>query len=484
MITRWVSGCWLMWAIAVSAPAAPPSENVQQLASLLSARCIACHGPDKQAGGYRVDTLARLRKPGDSGASPVVAGKIEQSELFKRLTTDDADLRMPAESPALPADQIALVRQWISAGAAIDPELEELSIAALGKRKMPRQPPAQYPSTLPVTSVALSGAAMTSEAKAAEDDTPVAAVNIWTSGYGEVLEWHLTDGAPARLAQRIATSGSHVAALDISGDNKLLAVSSGEPGIRGFVEVFGISEKAVNLVWSHACPDISNALAFSPDSQQLAFGQSDGTLWIAAPGSTQDVEWKTRSFAPHADAILGLNWSEQGNRLITGSRDRTAKIFDTSDWQLIANYDRHERAVGGVAYIEKHPVSLDETGKLRLWSGDDSDRTVAEVDNQARFLEHIVAIGPRAWYAMAGNLVSSEVESKLVDDGKDDAGKPKQKKSLRFKRAAELKSNRSAWILSVDVDAKFIAAGNEQGEVIVWRQGQAEPWQSFVAKPN
>jgi hypothetical protein len=55
---------------------------------------------------------------GDSGKSPLVPGKPDESELFRRVTTADADERMPPESPPLPADAIAKLRQWIEQGAA------------------------------------------------------------------------------------------------------------------------------------------------------------------------------------------------------------------------------------------------------------------------------------------------------------------------------------------------------------------------------
>ncbi len=53
---------------------AEPPENERQMAAVLVQRCLACHGPAKQEGGYRVDSFERLRKPGDSGANPIVPG--------------------------------------------------------------------------------------------------------------------------------------------------------------------------------------------------------------------------------------------------------------------------------------------------------------------------------------------------------------------------------------------------------------------------
>ena len=38
---------------------------------VLSARCVSCHGPEKQKGGLRLDGLAAALEGGDSGAALV-----------------------------------------------------------------------------------------------------------------------------------------------------------------------------------------------------------------------------------------------------------------------------------------------------------------------------------------------------------------------------------------------------------------------------
>ncbi len=97
----------------------------QQVRSLLSNRCFACHGPDsaKREGGFRLDDKNSYLSPADSGEAPVVAGKPDKSQLWQRVTTDDADLRMPPPSfgAALTAKEKELVHKWIEAGAELPP---------------------------------------------------------------------------------------------------------------------------------------------------------------------------------------------------------------------------------------------------------------------------------------------------------------------------------------------------------------------------
>jgi len=90
------------------------SRDIQPL---LARRCIACHGPDTREAGLRLDDRAAATAALDSGATAIVPGDASASTLVERITSDDPDVRMPPEGPALSAAEVALVRDWIEAGA-------------------------------------------------------------------------------------------------------------------------------------------------------------------------------------------------------------------------------------------------------------------------------------------------------------------------------------------------------------------------------
>src|SRR5690349_4148038 len=67
---------------------------------ILSENCFACHGPDKNKRKgdppLRLDTKDGLFGDRD-GTHPVVPGKLDDSVLWMRVTSDDPDFRMPAK---------------------------------------------------------------------------------------------------------------------------------------------------------------------------------------------------------------------------------------------------------------------------------------------------------------------------------------------------------------------------------------------------
>jgi len=88
---------------------------------ILSNHCFKCHGPDEEArqAELRLDTRDGLFGAAASGASIVVAGRPESSELFRRITAEHEEERMPPAEVQKPltSDQIELVRRWIEEGA-------------------------------------------------------------------------------------------------------------------------------------------------------------------------------------------------------------------------------------------------------------------------------------------------------------------------------------------------------------------------------
>ena len=92
---------------------------------LLRSRCYSCHGSLKQKAGLRVDTVGLMLRGGDSGPA-VVKGAAGESLLLERVSAGDAAERMPPEHEGQPltAEQVALLRDWIAAGAPAPPDEE------------------------------------------------------------------------------------------------------------------------------------------------------------------------------------------------------------------------------------------------------------------------------------------------------------------------------------------------------------------------
>jgi len=115
----------VLWFCLLAAPVAadPPQHDLRfgrDVRPLLSKYCFECHGPDASS---REAELRLDRKSGlfqkEGGVAILVPGDPQGSEIYRLISTDDQDLRMPPidSGKSLTGEQIELIAAWIRQGA-------------------------------------------------------------------------------------------------------------------------------------------------------------------------------------------------------------------------------------------------------------------------------------------------------------------------------------------------------------------------------
>ncbi len=107
------------------APSLPGAETKidfnRDIRPILSENCYACHGPDPKTreADLRFDLQEEPFKKLESGKAAIVAGDLSQSEMIRRITTNDEDDQMPPVKfgKTLTKAQIDLLSQWVKQGA-------------------------------------------------------------------------------------------------------------------------------------------------------------------------------------------------------------------------------------------------------------------------------------------------------------------------------------------------------------------------------
>ena len=136
---------------------------------VLEAKCVSCHGAEKDKGKLRMHTKELLSKGGrGAGNAIIVGGDVEESELIFRITLpkDDEEAMPPLEDEAhynpVTEQELSVLKSWINLGASFDmiindldavgrkaaehvlknlPE-KKLSVTALLRPRLPEVPPA------------------------------------------------------------------------------------------------------------------------------------------------------------------------------------------------------------------------------------------------------------------------------------------------------------------------------------------------------
>jgi mono/diheme cytochrome c family protein len=431
----------LLTGVALPADENPPVSFRKDVAPLLQRRCASCHGEDSAKGGYRLDTFARLREPGDGGDATVVAGNSRASSIFKLLTEKDPDDRMPQKADALPAEEIALIKRWLDSGAVYDGGNPSRPLAELVRERHLRPAPAHYARPMPITALAFSG-----------DGRRIA-----SNGYHELLVW---DSATGTLARRIGGMPERIHSLAWHPKRNILAVGGGTPGQWGTVALVDASRGyAVRLLCD--LPEVALGVAFDKDGSTLVAGCGDRTMRIFDVSAGKEK----RVLRQHSDWVQSVAFNAGGTLLVSASRDRTAAVFDAATWEQEATFREHETSLLAAAFSsDGSRVITSGRGRILVWNSEKAN-TRGSLDD----------LGGEARALAAGLFgIAAGCDDGAVRLYQTDSGKPWL--TLRAHRDA-------VQALSVSPKGDVLASGAADGEIILWTALCWEPAVRILARP-
>src|SRR5207247_3353394 len=85
---------------------------------ILKKKCVVCHGEDPKGprGGLDLRGREKALAGGESGEPALVPGDVAKSLIIKAVAREGPKMP-PKESDRLSAEQVAMLRRWVAAGA-------------------------------------------------------------------------------------------------------------------------------------------------------------------------------------------------------------------------------------------------------------------------------------------------------------------------------------------------------------------------------
>ena len=318
---------------AAEAPTALPIADVKhtgpvdfekEILPILRSNCLACHNVSVAESELVMETPRMILKGGVSGPA-VVPGKADDSLLFTMSAHREEPVMPPADNNRnahnLTPQQLGLLRLWIDEGAAGE---------VTGTGPIAWQP---LPGSLhPIYAVAVSPDGSHAAAACANQ---VSVYDLATRReIGRLRDPELLVAIQASGTSITQTDIAHLADIAHLDTVQSLAFSpDGERLASGSFRTVSIWRHPHNVrIAELAAADADVAcMAVSPDGAVAAIGETGGAIHLDDVATGK----RLRTLTGHVAGVSGLAFNAAGDRLLSGSLDRTVRMWNVADGQEV-----------------------------------------------------------------------------------------------------------------------------------------------------
>ncbi len=151
-----------------------------------------------------------------------------------------------------------------------------------------------------------------------------------------------------------------------SPNSKRFAVTSVDQGDKAHVSVWDISGESIFNFADNTSPLALSTITFSPDGRFLITSSENFARVIDL---SKTFRSETVELHGHTGVITSMSFSPNGQYLVTTSADNTARIWNTSTWQIQAVLVGHTNAIrrASFSHDNKYVVTASFDNTARIW---------------------------------------------------------------------------------------------------------------------
>lgn len=406
-----LSACllWLLPALVIAADPQPikvvasarkdPVAYEKDVEPVLLNKCAFCHSGNIKEGKLDLASYETLLKGGKRG-NPVVAGKSEESLLYKVAGKTHKPFMPPKSEEPLTPEELALIKLWIDQGAKAPSGMREKAKVLVQAPPAGVQPSRGIAVSPDKSAVAASRGnqihiydagsgtyvrTLADPNLTTPDKKPLKAAHLSlveslayspdgkflaSGSYGEALIW---DAQTGLIRQRLTGFADRVVALAFSSDGKLLATGGGAPTEDGEIKLFEVASGKQVLDLKNGHSDTVFGVAFSPDGKMLATCGADKFVKTFEVPTGKLL----KSFEGHTHHVLDVGWKSDGKLLASGGADNVVKVWDFEKGEQVRTITAHTKQVTRLVFIGKKPEFVTCSGdqQVRVWNVDNGGNT-------------------------------------------------------------------------------------------------------------
>ena len=330
---------------------AGPVDFEKEILPILRSNCLACHNVSAAESELVLETPRMMLKGGVSGPA-VVPGKADDSLLFKLAAHSEEPLMPPADNDRnahnLSSEQLGLLWLWINEGATGE---------VLGSGPIAWQPlPAGFH---PIYAVAVAPDGSHAAAACANQ------IFIYDVAsrreVGRLKDLNLLAAGQADGGSPSRSDLAHIDAVQ-----SLAFSPDGERLASGAFRTVNIwrrphNERIVDLAAADA--DVTS-LAVSPNGAVAAIGETSGRIHLNDVATGK----RLRTLKGHGGSVSALTFNAGGDRLLSGSIDRTVRMWDVADGREIGTLSTPAPVTAMALLLEGEQIAVATDDHLiRTW---------------------------------------------------------------------------------------------------------------------
>ena len=170
------------------------------------------------------------------------------------------------------------------------------------------------------------------------------------------------------LVHQIELSSGKIRNITFSAINDQCIIGCGD----GTICIISLSNFQIVKQWQGHQPGFGvNALCISPDGKYLLSGSRDAMLNIY---NTTSYELE-KSIPAHNYAIYDIAYHASGNFFATASRDKSVKIWEADNFNLIVRLDKeshdgHHNSVNKLLWVDDNLITTGDDRSIIVWQAE------------------------------------------------------------------------------------------------------------------
>ena len=185
-------------------------------------------------------------------------------------------------------------------------------------------------------------------------------------------QWvELWDLETQQIIHEYEPHAGRVRCLKFSTDGKMLYAGGGQAAQSGEIRLWNVaSEELVKTFEIHG--DTIESIAISPDNAKLLTASMDefsAVIDLEKLDEATPIDKQAKWLTQHVGRVLSTLYHPNGDYFVTGSEDKTLKVWNPEDYTVLVSFDGNDDSVYSLAYAtqENLIVSGSADNVVRSW---------------------------------------------------------------------------------------------------------------------